>query len=102
MIKVDVFIPHPRPFQQSQLARAKRQTFDLESKICVNFASAEDTILSKLKWYRMGNEISERQWRDILSVRKTRAGELDLDYLQNWVKELKLIDLFERALKESN
>ncbi len=30
MFKVDVFIPHPRPFQQSQLACVQRQTFDLE------------------------------------------------------------------------
>src|SRR5271157_923937 len=30
MFKVDVFIPRPRPFLQSQLARARRQTFTLE------------------------------------------------------------------------
>jgi hypothetical protein len=101
MFKVDVFIPRPRPFQQSQLARAQRQSFDLESEVSANFASAEDTILSKLEWYRMGGEVSERQWRDILGVLKTRAGELDLDYLRKWANELKVTDLLERALKES-
>jgi hypothetical protein len=45
MFKVDIFIPYPRPFQKSQLARAQRQTFDLESKVSANFASPEDTIL---------------------------------------------------------
>ena len=81
MFKVDVFVPSPRPFHQSQLARAQRKTFELESEISANFASAEDTILSKLEWYRMGGEVSDRQWRDILGVLKTRAGELDLEYL---------------------
>ncbi len=101
MFKVDVFIPRPRPFQKSQLARAQRQSFDLDIEVSAIFASAEDTILSKLEWYRMGGEISERQWRDILGVLKTRAGELDLDYLRKWAKELKVTDLLERALKES-
>lgn len=101
MFKVDVFIPRPRPFNQSQLARAQRQTFSLESEMSANFASAEDTILSKLEWYLMGGEVSDRQWRDILGVLKTRAGELDLAYLHKWANELKVSDLFERALKES-
>jgi hypothetical protein len=100
MFKVDIFIPRPRPFQQSQLARVQRQTFQLETTISANFASAEDTILSKLEWYRLGGEVSERQWRDILGVLKTRAGELDLAYLHKWAKELKVSDLWERALKE--
>ena len=102
MFKVDVFIPRPRPFQQSQITRAQRQTFDLESEISANFASAEDTILSKLEWYRMGGEVSERQWRDILGVLKTMEGELDLGYLRKWANELKVIGLLERALKESS
>ena len=101
MFKVDVFIPRSRPFNQSQLARAQRQVFSLESEMSANFASAEDTILSKLEWYRMGGEVSDRQWRDILGVLKTRAGELELDYMRQWAHELKVSDLLERALKES-
>mgnify|MGYP001465354168 CR=1 FL=1 len=101
MFKVDIFIPRPRPFQKSQLARVQRQTFQLETALSANFASPEDTILSKLEWYRLGGEVSERQWRDILGVLKTRAGELDLSYLRKWGQELKVADLLERALKEA-
>lgn len=100
MFKVDVFIPRPRPFLQSQLARAQKQTFLFESEVSARFSSPEDTILAKLEWYRLGGEVSERQWRDILGVLKTRAGELDLGYLQKWANELKVDDLLERALKE--
>lgn len=64
MFKVDVFIPQQRPFLQAQLARAQRQTFSLETEISAKFASPEDTILSKFEWYRMGGEVSDRQWRD--------------------------------------
>ncbi len=101
MFKVDVFIPRPRPFLKSQLARAQRQAFTFETEVSAKFASPEDTILSKLEWYRMGGEVSDRQWRDILGVLKTRAGELDLAYLRKWAGELKVGDLLERALKEA-
>ena len=100
LFKVDVFIPRPRPFLQSQLARAQMQTFTFEDEVSAKFASPEDTILSKLEWYRMGGEVSDRQWRDILGILKTRAGELDLDYLRKWAHEIKVNDLLERALKD--
>jgi hypothetical protein len=101
MFKVDVFVPRPRPFLQSQLARAQKQTFTFETEVSANFASPEDIILAKLEWYRMGGEVSERQWRDILGVLKTRADALDLDYVHKWANELKVNDLLERALKET-
>ncbi len=101
MFKVDVFIPRPRPFHQSQLARAQSQTFPSDPEVNARFASAEDTILAKLEWYRLGGEVSERQWRDVLGIMRTRAGALDLDYLRKWGKELKVDDLLEQLLEES-
>jgi len=101
MFKVDVFTPRPRPFYQAELARVQRQTFSLETEISANFASAEDTILAKLEGYRLGGEVSDCQWRDLLGVLKTRAGELDLDYLRTWAIELKVSDLLERSFKEA-
>ena len=79
MFKVDVFIPRPRPFLESQLARAQKQTFIFETEVSAKFASPEDTILSKLEWYRMGGEVSDRQWRDTLGIMKTRAEDLSPD-----------------------
>lgn len=66
------------------------------------FASSEDVILSELEWYRLGGEVSERQWRDVISALKVCAGDLDLDYLRQWAAELGVADLLERALKSSN
>jgi len=100
MFKVDVFIPYPRAYLKSQFARAQRQSFTFEREVSARFASPEDTILSKLEWYRMGGEVSERQWRDVLGVMKTRAEQLDIPYMRKWAKELKVGDLLERALDE--
>jgi hypothetical protein len=99
MFKVDVFIPFSRPFLHSQFARAQKQTFHFESEISAKFCSSEDIILAKLEWYRLGGEVSERQWRDILGVIKTCASDLDLTYLKKWAIDIKVSDLLERVLK---
>ncbi|MBI3738175.1 MAG: hypothetical protein HY258_03920 [Chloroflexi bacterium] len=99
--KVDIFIRKPRAFDQMQLERRKKSVIANDPEENIYVTSPEDTILAKLEWYRMGGEVSDRQWRDILGVLKTRAGELDLDYLRKWAGELKVADLLDRALKEA-
>ncbi len=102
MFKVDTFVPQLRPFLRSQMARAQREVLSTEPEASARFASAEDTILSKLEWYRLGNEVSERQWRDVLGILRSRAGGLDLEYLQEWGRDLKVSDLLDRALAQAN
>lgn len=50
--------------------RAAPGKVDLQSEFQVPIASPKDTILSKLEWYRLGNEVSERQWDDAVRVMK--------------------------------
>ena len=57
-----------------------------------------DTVLRKLEWYRLGREVSDRQWNDILGVIRTQGDRLDFDYLRHWASELGVADLLERAL----
>jgi hypothetical protein len=98
--KVDIFIRKSRAFDQMQLERRRTSVITTDPEQSIYVTSPEDTILAKLEWYRMGGEVSDRQWRDVLGVLKTRAGELDLDYLRKWAGELKVSDLLERVLKE--
>ncbi len=100
--KVDIFICKLRPFDEMQLQRRRTVVIATDPEQSVYVASPEDTILAKLEWYRMGGEVSDRQWRDILGVLKTRAGELDLSYLKEWAPQLKVADLLERAIQESS
>jgi hypothetical protein len=63
-------------------------------------ASAEDTILRKLEWYRAGGQTSERQWNDLRGVRDVSGKILDYAYLREWAAFLKVDDLLEELLNE--
>ena len=99
--KVDIFIRKLRPYGRIQLERRQKSVIATNPEQSVYVTSPEDTILAKLEWYRLGGEVSDRQWRDILGVIKTRADELDLIYLQKWAAELQVVDLLERAVREA-
>ena len=96
--KVDIFIPQLRLFEEEQFNRTKRQILSQEPKAEAYIASAEDTLLAKLEWYRMGGEVSERQWRDVLGVIKVQADFLDTNYLFQMAEKLDVRDLLEKAL----
>jgi hypothetical protein len=102
MFKIDVFIPKAQPFDQEEARRAvQRVLADDSSSRLFYVSSAEDIVLRKLEWYRLGGEISQRQWLDVLSVLKVQAQKLNTAYLQHWAEQLGLEDLLDRAIKEA-
>jgi hypothetical protein len=98
LFKVDVFIAKDREFDRLQIARRSSYLLSVERNESAFVASAEDTILAKLEWYRMGDEVSDRQWKDILGIIKVQAEKLDMEYLRRGANLLKVADLLERAL----
>ena len=96
--KVDVFILKHREFDRSSMNRAKLGRVDPKNKLEVPIASPEEMILSKLEWYRLGNEISERQWEDVTRVMKVLGGQADLEYLKRNAVELDVAGLLQKLL----
>ena len=101
MFKVDVFAARPRDFDRAQLARRQLHLLSEDPERRAYVASAEDTVLSKLEWYRLAGESSDRQWRDVLGVLKVQGEHLDFEYMRRMAASLSVADLLSRALEEA-
>jgi hypothetical protein len=99
-LKVDVFIPTETEWNRQVTARRKPEMMDEEAS-AFWVQTAEDLVLSKLRWFRATNETPQRQWSDVLGVLKMQMFNLDFDYMGKWAREIKVFDLLERALDES-
>ena len=97
--KFDIFPAGSDPYTRAQFERGQTGRFAIENEsVDFQVVSAEDSILSKLLWYKSGGGVSEQQWRDILSVFDVRGAMLDLQYLDKWARHLSIHDLLSRAL----
>lgn len=101
LFKIDFYIAKSDGFDDEQLKR--RQTVNLRSNSTqgVFLSSPEDTILSKLRWYRKGAETSDRQWSDVINIIKVQGTSLDTNYLTEWAYELGVGDLLPKAFKDA-
>ena len=103
MLKIDVFILREKEYYKKAFERRRKDFIsDEPDSVQVYLCSAEDSILSKLEWYKLGGGISERQWKDILGVIKVQGDLLDEEYLIKWSEELGVTDLLEKAILEGS
>ena len=100
IFKVDIFIPKAHPFAQQERLRAQPIILE-EGNRPFYFSSPEDIILNKLTWYKMGDEVSQRQWNDLLGVLHRQKNSLDFAYLRHWASNLAVTDLLARAFAET-
>lgn len=94
--KIDFFGRGYEPFDESEFSR-RRPVVVRTSGETIVVKSAEDTVLRKLLWFRDGGEVSEKQWRDIVSVLRISGAAMDDAYLTSWASRLELDVLLQRA-----
>ncbi|HEM49037.1 MAG TPA: hypothetical protein ENO27_02385 [Caldithrix sp.] len=103
MIKIDVFIHKKDPFNKSAITRKHKDLLvEGDDETDYYFASPEDVILNKLRWYEMTNRVPERQWLDITGVIKVQGDSLDKEYLLKWSEYLKVSRLLKDAFSEAD
>jgi hypothetical protein len=96
--KFDLF-PATGSFASSELGRRTFEELDFfGEKIELAVVTAEDALLARLRWYRLGGESSEQHWRDIAGIVAIQGTRLDHGYLRRWAKELGVEDLLNRVL----
>lgn len=101
MFKVDIFVAKARRLDRQQLERRQAWVADSATGRSLYVTTAEDTVLAKLVWFRLGGEMSDRQWRDILGVLRVQGERLDLGFLSDSAAELQVDDLLKRAIGEA-
>jgi len=97
--KVDVFVSRGRPFDDESMQRATVQRLGETRTVDVPIASPEDSIVSKLEWYRLTDETSERQWEDVSRLITLLGDEVNLEYLNRAAESVGVADLLARLLK---
>ncbi len=94
--KIDLFVAGGTPLDTQQIARRLR--VEIGGRVLF-VHPPEDILLQKLRWFRKGGEVSDRQWRDIRGIVRVQGTRLDLAYLTTHATTLGVSDLLERALK---
>jgi hypothetical protein len=100
--KFDIFPLTGDRYQQTQFGRRQyeRSSVFTGEPLELAVSSPEDVILSKLRWYRQGGEVSQQQWNDVLGVIAAQSDRLDSPYLREWAQYLGVADLLEQALAQ--
>ncbi|HEX9632035.1 MAG TPA: hypothetical protein VGA02_06180 [Gemmatimonadales bacterium] len=95
-LKVD-FFPAVSAFNRIAIERAESVVLGTDGP-AVRVASREDILLAKLHWYRLGDESSELQRRDITGIVALNRDLFDRAYLRHWAGKLGVQDLLDRLL----
>ena len=101
MIKADIFIKQKSAWVDMEWSRRRMEKLGPEEAPSAYVASPEDMILQKLRWFRMGGGVSDRQWGDITGMLKVQQPTLDYAYLKHWAAHLELTDLLAQAYDDS-
>jgi hypothetical protein len=99
--KVDFFVLREGRFDQESFSRRRLRRIDPNLDTETFLQSAEDTVLAKLEWYRLGGGVSEIQWRDVIGILKAQGERADFGYMRRWSQELGVSDLLVRAVQEA-
>ena len=93
MWKADLIVRKERDFSRSEFARRR---IHMVGGVRVHLATAEDILIAKLEWHRLGG--SERQIEDAAGIIRRQASAFDRDYVERWVRELGLVEEWQKAL----
>jgi hypothetical protein len=99
-IKIDLFVMGSTPLDEIQLARRRRVQVSSDPDRFLYVHPPEDILLQKLRWFRRGGEVSDRQWRDILGIVHVQGDRLDREYLERTAVLISVEDLLRRAFGE--
>lgn len=101
MTRVDVFVPAWTDVHLWKWEQRRRVSLSTAAGGSIDVTAPEGIVVQKLRWFRDGGEVSDRQWRDVVGVLKLQGASLQLVELRNWAQRTRVADLLERALQQA-
>lgn len=101
MQKVDLFVLGEGLLDRRQIERRERVVVAEDPRRELWVGSAEDQVLRKLAWFRLGGQISDRQWRDVVAILSVQADRVNYEDLRAAAAALGLADLLARAERQA-
>jgi hypothetical protein len=98
VFKIDIFVRPESQYERGLLKRSRRHQLSDSIEEDFSCLSPEDVVILKLRLYKEGGCVSERQWSDVLGVLSVQADSLDYEYLSGWAQKLGLDGLLKRAI----
>ncbi len=101
-IKVDLFVLGHTILDHHQFQRRVHVIAQHNPVRQLWVTAPEDLILRKLDWYRLGGQVSDRQWRDVIGLIVTQHDYLDIDHIRRVAREIDLTDLVLAAFSDAD
>lgn len=98
VFKIDVFVPLPSDYVEEEFARSRQIEFI--PGVVANCTAPESVVVQKLRWFELGNRVSDRQWNDIVQVLEVQRGLLDEEFLDRWTKHFGVNELLNQARQQ--
>jgi hypothetical protein len=93
--KIDLFLLRGTEYEVSELQRARK--IEIAPGVRVSFYAPENIVIAKLRWYVLENQVSDRQWNDIVQVLEVQQQNLDSQYLNQWADHFGILELLAAA-----
>lgn len=94
--KADFIVRKDRDFSLLEFSRRRSHVI---AGTRVQLATAEDVLIAKLEWHKLGE--SERQIEDAAGIIRRQGDALDHAYIERWVEELGLSEQWKTAREKA-
>lgn len=99
VFKIDCFLARGA---WSLMALGRSVPLEISPGVFVPYATPEDMIIAKCRWFDLGRRVSDRQWNDLVRLYEVQRHHLDIPYIEKWLSEFGLSELWHGIVSQGH